>query len=232
MLEPSDYEDLPEDPSAAFVHLETKARERLTELIRTSGDNFNYDQELRREYMNRVLAAASVYKVNLSFDDLNTISTATYDEYMKFIHEIDRYSTIFHIENSRRNRKYSVALDASTKARLHHHLNQMKDVVRDLDISEVRREAFYSCIADLEAEINRNRSRMEAIGSALVSYCQYVGEGAENLNPLVKILERVAAALGKAKETEIETDRRLPAPKIPKRIEHRKKPIDTDEIPF
>jgi hypothetical protein len=41
---------------------------------------------------------------------------------------------------------YSVALDSATKSKIRHHLQQIKDIVDRLEVSERKKEALYSKI--------------------------------------------------------------------------------------
>ncbi|MGH7494727.1 MAG: hypothetical protein ACREOO_20335 [bacterium] len=146
-----------------------------------------------------------------------------------------------HIKHARRLKQYSVAFNPATKAKLRHHLGQIRDTVDKLEVSNAKKEALYSKIEALQLEIDKERTRFESLAALLVEVADTAGEAAEKFEPVKRLIEIITGTFGKSKRTEDE-QARLPAPRGLKRIEPPKKPLNgkeqkrslgkEDEIPF
>jgi hypothetical protein len=129
-----------------------------------------------------------------------------------------------------------VAFDPSTKQKLHHYLNKIREVVDHSADSISKKEALRSCIADLAAEIDSSRSGFEKFGDLVAGLAGMTADAWEKVSPMVKTL---MGTVENAK-TEEETQARLPSPSQKKQIEppKNKKKSDPfarvfdDEIPF
>jgi hypothetical protein len=87
-----------------------------------------------------------------------------------------------------------VTLDQNWKEKALSLLAHVRQHVRSADIPEGLRESILQKVANLQTEIERNRTRVAAAGETLVEICSYVGKGAENLAPAVRLLEKIAGA--------------------------------------
>lgn len=234
MLTTKDYEDAPEDPALAFIYLEDILRNRIERAL--SLEDVNNTSWIYVTYMSKILAI----KKELNLDILNNWSLpsterVSFDKYVDFQHEVDHFVTQMQLRYARRQRQYSVALDSPTKAKMRHHLNQIKEIVDRLDASLTRKQALYNKISALDAEINRDRTRFEALADLWISGCAAFGEGFEHLRPSI---EAIGTLMGRAKEKEDEQTPKLPPHQPPKRIEPPHKApaprgrIVDDDIPF
>ena len=154
-----------------------------------------------------------------------------------FIAEVDYCITDLRLKNHERSKLYSVRLDAPAKIKLRHLLSEIREAVAALDVSVTKKDRLYARINALQDEVDRERTREQAFGALMIEACDDIGEAAKLLEPVVRIIERVGAAIGVAKRAE-DARPKLPRPKEPKRIEARKpakKSFDKDldgEIPF
>jgi hypothetical protein len=134
-------------------------------------------------------------------------------------------------------RNNTVALDAATKKKISHWLRKMRDLVQQADVSPEKKDRLFVLIDNLQAEVDRDRTPVHALGEIFLTVCTYAGEGAKKLQPVADLIQDVCTSLGLAKERE-DTQRRLPKRKEPKQIEPPKKeknPFDKDlddECPF
>ena len=99
---------------------------------------------------------------------------------------------------------------------------EIRETVDVLDVSVAKKEKLYARLSDLEGEINRDRTRYEAYAGLMIEACDDAGEAATRLEKVVRIVERIGAAIGIAKRAE-DAQARLPAPAEQKRIEHQPK---------
>jgi hypothetical protein len=223
-----EIDGLPEDPEEAFVALERIARGRFEDGVQ---ENYNEYPELARWYMSVVLPAARQYGIDSlrGFrrpDDEAEGQGALRD----FMGEVSHAVTELQLRIATRTRQYSVAFDQATKIKLRHLLGKIRETVDGLNVTSAKREALYRRINALQGEIDRERTRVEALAALAIE----VSDAAE---PFVQQIERLTQAFGLSKRSEDE-QRRLPAPKESKRISPPKAMRQTledaldEEIPF
>ncbi len=228
---------LPEEPEQRFVGLEAIVRSRYEEAFELLANNES-SAPLMRRYMSIVLPAAKYYGIEALSNWAQPPPDAEWDLYNAFFADVDFCITTLRLRNIEQVSAHSVALDADTKTKLRQMLEHVRQTVQMLDISVAKKEAFFKHLNNFQAELDRGRTRWQAFAALMIEACDDVGKAAEKLEPVVRILERVGAALGVAKRAE-NAQPRLPPPKETRKIEppvpkHKSngfKKID-DEIPF
>ena len=107
----------------------------------------------------------------------------------------------------------TVALDADWKAKVSTWVKHIREIVNKAEIEEGLREGIFRALNTLQSEVDRNRTRMDATAEVWLKLTDAIGQGAKNLEPAVKLLEKLAGAFGKAKQLEPEAKRpSLPHP--------------------
>lgn len=225
------YDDLPEDPELAFLILEAHFKRECDEQLARAHQEERTDVYFI-QYISRVLAAINELRLEPQFaeNSVPSIDAVNYTTYLNFSKDVEHYRTKLQIRHSRRRKEYSVALDMPTKMKLRHLLSQIKETVDKLDVSQSKKEALFAKIAALENEINRERTRFDALAALWVEVCEKIGDGVEKLEPLRKLIDSVGNLIGAAKKEEETQAHRLPAPKTPKQIAPPKE--SGDDIPF
>jgi hypothetical protein len=189
------------------------------------------------EYMSKVLAAAEAYKIPAlqnwkvpsARDDLD-------DLYINFTADVDHFTTQVRIQNAPRNRQNSVGLDGNTKAKIHHYIQRIREVIEETDLPEEKKDSLYSKLNNFALEVDKNRTALQADMAVYIAVCDGIGQGFRKLEPVRKMIDSIAALLGRAKE--VEDSLRLPSPPELRRIPspHRQleppSPSEDDEIPF
>lgn len=223
------YDDLPEDPELAFLSLEAHFKRECDEQIARAHQEERTDVYFI-QYISRVLAANEL-RLELQFaeNSVPSIDDVNYTTYLNFSKDVEHYRTKLQIRHSRRRKEYSVALDMPTKMKLRHLLSQIKETVDKLEVPQSKKEALFAKIAALENEINRERTRFDALAALWVEVCEKIGDGVEKLEPLRKLIDSVGNLMGAAKKEEETQAHRLPAPKTPKQIAPPKE--SGDDIP-
>jgi hypothetical protein len=113
----------------------------------------------------------------------------------------------------------------------------MRDAVQKADVAAEKKDRLFVLIDRLQCEVDRELTPVHAYGELFITICAYMGEGAKKLEPAVQLIERVAGALGEARDA-LSGPWRLPACREPKRLEPpKRKPAGEDmsledEIPF
>lgn len=228
------FSDLPEDKEEAFIVFEDRLRQRTRDVVGTRG----FIAE--REYVNHILAFIKIEE--LSVDVPTNVPFADedgfYEWYNRFTATVDYYIAEFSIKAARMNSRGTVTavyLSADYKAEIHTLLDRIRKVVNATDLPEDKKNAIYAKIGKLQIEIDKTQTSFAAALSRWLDLTNAIGEGAENLEPAVKILERVMRVFGRAKSDH--DIGKLPAPEeLPRITGPSKKPIFSqdldDEIPF
>jgi hypothetical protein len=237
------YANLPADPEQAFLALEKAFRADVEDSIVQAGEQEDITPQFVA-YMSRVLAAVAELGLETNFHpEIPLVQNVGFQNYVNFTQEVRHYCTRLEIRNARRVQGHSVRFDSAARQKIHHFLTQVRELVEKLEIGDKRRDRLFTKISALELEVDRARTRLEAFGELVIEAASDIGEAAEKLSPVRKILDSIAKVIhGTKEENEVEDQKRLPAPKEQKRIEHQTKPdaksgggfsreMD-DEIPF
>jgi hypothetical protein len=158
-----EYPDLAEDPDLAFRQLEKKFRSEMNEALN------NLDREQSGDicylsYINRTVAAAKTLGIE-TFKDWEILShqrDSLWGEYQEFNTVVEHYLVQVQIMHSRRVRGYSVQLDASTKSKIRHYLEKIREIVDRLEVPIPKKEALTAKITALSDEVDRDRTRFDA----------------------------------------------------------------------
>jgi hypothetical protein len=164
-----------------------------------------------------VLASVEALGIEAPFDRAPpSINEGDWETYQKFSHDVEHYKTILRIQRARRLQGYSVRLDAAAKEKLRHYLQQIRSTVDTLDVDERKKEALYGRINDLQREIDRDRTRFDAVASLSIAAAGLLGDAIEKsqVRGLLNSLERVFWGA----QTEAQ-QRQLPPPSKPRQIE-------------
>lgn len=242
IISDDDLLNLPDDPELAFVEYEASLREKIFAEMRESHEQ-DY-RNIRLDYINHVIAAAKAFDIkDLRDCDGPQGNDQTFEYYEWLLSEVVQYTVQIRIKNSRRVKRYSVALNSTVRQKIRHHLGKIKETVDGLDVPQSKKEALFDKIAKLEDEVNRDRTRFDAVMALILETAGTGGEAAKRLEPVRKFIDSITGLLKEAKEGEDKASPRLEAPNERKRIEGppkkiaapdpKKQPPDwDDEIPF
>ncbi len=237
-MDASLYDNLPDDPEQAFIILEQHYREICDDALRHSDNNERTDVYYV-SYIASVLGAVQELGIDktFSYDQAPSLNDANYNFYLDFRREAETYARVLAIRHGRRNKQYSVALNADAKSKIRQMLDKLKEEVERLDISVPKKDAIYSKINALEAELNRSRTRYEVVAALWVESCTKFGEGIEKLEPLRKWINPIADLIGQSKGSERNTVTKLAPPPLRRQIEDKRAVPEIrdgidDDIPF
>ena len=129
MIADDDLLDLPEDPELAFVQSERRLRKVLFENLRQDSENYEIASACKLEYINHVFAVAKGLELSI-FDGYNVpiLNHQIQAFYEQFLQDVDHFTVQIRMRHARRVRLYSVALDASTRRKIRHYLEQIKEM--------------------------------------------------------------------------------------------------------
>ena len=232
---------LPEEPMEKFIALERIVRERYEKEL-TNLDENQAGIFYGRRYMAIVLPAAQECGIKGLMEwQQPSLSNESWQTYDAFIADVDFCLTKLRLRRAARIKEYSVALDGAGKAKLRHLTAQVRAIVDKLEISVAKKDRLYKRLSAFELEIDRARTPWQAFGALAIEAADDAGASANRVEPVLRAIERIGAALGVAKRAE-DARPQLPKPAEAKQIEGPKKsppnkrggfdrPLD-DEIPF
>jgi len=164
MLDPI-YEDLPDDEELIFLKLESAYRQSCEQHVFEAQRNEEpgyFPAEQYLQYMRQTSAAAAELQLgilqNIEIPPAENMTTSTYQD---FLGQVDYYRTTLQIRHARRAQGYSVRFDAKTKRIVTHHLEQVREIILKLEVDDWKKESLLACLNNLQAEVDKDRSRYE-----------------------------------------------------------------------
>jgi hypothetical protein len=209
------YADLPSDPEEAFIHLENSFREECEAAVRGTEENVRVDIYWVR-YISKVIAAIEVLGIEAAFEqEVPKIADVNWETYQQFSNDVEHYKTKLLIKNARRTQRYSVQFDHAAKQKLRHYLQEIRAVIDALEADEKKKNALYTRVNDLQGEIDRDRTRFDAIASLTITAAGVLGEALEKsqFRSLLNSIERVFWG------AQSDAQQQLPAAPKPRQIE-------------
>ena len=124
-------------------------------------------------------------------------------------------------------------LESGAKTKIHKYISKIRKVIADTDLTDWKREALSNKLNAFALEIDKDRTRLEALASLYV----LAKKEAQEIKPISEQIEKIWDAVSKGGE---ELWKALPKPKIKgylekpqEKIEGPKENFDLDdEIPF
>lgn len=227
-----DFIELPEDPEQAFLVVEDRYRQECETALNRAHEHENVSVYYT-DYIAQVLGAVEelgLVEAAFGTTEIPSIEAVDFHAYQDFSKRVRHYRTRLEIRHGRRAQGYSVQFNTATRAKLRHSLQQIRKIFEKIEVEESKREALLARLADLEAEVDRTRTRFDAYAALAIEVADVAGEVVER-SKILDVLDAVARLFGLAKKEEAQ--RRLPPPSKPKQIEHRKGRTDMDDdIPF
>lgn len=241
MLDENFLHSLPDDPDEALAELYKLLKanmisEHNNALEMDSNTAFDLEDS-RRQLLNIVFAFIDAHELNLVIDREPPNSSEHFEFYFKAaVKCIEFYiakTTFERVTRAKSGTTATYVLSPELKTKIHRYLTTIRDLIASSSLSETKRATLSKKLNAFADEVDRNRTRVEALASALIWTRKEIVEGAEGLEPLVEKMSKMFDSFTKATEF-----LRLPStldksqiPPPPKRIEGPKRDLD-DEVPF
>ena len=220
------FEELPADPELAFLILEQRFRGECNRQISLVHEDERTDV-LYVDYIAQVLATIKELGLEAEFDaQVPKIEEIDYNTYINFGKDVKYYRTILEIRHGRRVQKFSIRFDGATKQKIRHHLTKVREIVENMEVSQYKKEALLLRIGALEQEVDRDRTRFEAYAALVIESAGVLGDAADKLEPVRKLLDTIGRVIWGAKKEE--DAKQLPPPTELKRIQP---PHTTEQLP-
>jgi hypothetical protein len=238
------YDDLPDEEELIFLKLESAFREtcerNVIELQRNE-ENGYFPAEQYLRYMRQTTAIATELQLGILHDvPMPNAEDFSISDYRNFLGQVDYWRTVFSVRHARRSSGYSVRFDARTRSIINHHLGQIREIIQRLEVDEWKRDSLLNCLDALQVEIDKNRSGYEVFGAFVIEISGVLGEAADNLKPVQRLIDSVAGLIWGTKHAEQTKSlpsraprKQIPGPKTePPKMPRGKRSDMDDEIPF
>jgi len=197
VLSDDDFESLPEDPKLAFVEYARRLR-----IVVSREAQQREDSSVERSFAYHMKAFTDTVDVGINFNAPPADENNFWVWYRDFSNRIDYHSAKIKLERrffSFQSHRY-IEFDEDYRIKIHQHLNKVRKIVNAAQIEERLRENIYTRLNALAAEVDKGRSGLVRFADAFVEISAAIGDGAEKLEPAVKIMERIGALFGKARK--------------------------------
>lgn len=237
-----DFSKLPPNREEAFAAFVASISSEYAQNLRNdrstySDHNNNYEgsYEPERSFVTAILAFLDEYGIESDLQDISELNNKDFAAHFgRFKSKVEYLTTRFRL---RQHRVASgsigtlIAIGSNYKSEVAGLLDTIRKIVSQ-EVKDVhKRDNILSKIASLQSEVDRDQTTVDALFSRMLDLSQTIGKAAENIEPLVKLMERVKKVFWDAPEKV----RQLPRPERQKLISQDKaeqKSGMDDEIPF
>lgn len=95
---------------------------------------------------------------------------------------------------------WQVRLADGHRSQLRDLINRLRQILEEIDIAHRHKENIVSKIDAFAAEVERDVSRIDKLGALWLAVTRYAGEGAKNLEPVVRLVETARKVFGCAQD--------------------------------
>lgn len=153
-----------------------------------------------RNYIGAVCYAGT----NLGFDiniPVSEVLVAPPEQLRQFLERLDGYVQMRRIDALILSRKLPpsgfIALNATWRGKIDTYVTIIRAIVRGANLQPLLQESILAKLQAFTSEVERDRTRLEALSGVFVDLCTGVSLGATKLIPAVRVLERMVGALSR-----------------------------------
>ena len=242
---------VPSDPEDAFIYLERQAREIYE--VESDHENRHYvdqngnyygQRNPERKYISNVAAFVDELSLSIS-EDFATLLDSLSDFRDDDIYFMQMFRSLLqktHYTTSRFElRKYRQSIPGSGEILMIEHdykekignlLRKIEKIVNQQVADEEKRDRIYRKIVALQLEVNRDRTTIDNIFSTAIKLSKAIGECAENVQPLAKLMEQLKGLLWSSGETNRLLSEESRPPLIESQSQSENEVDLEDDIPF
>jgi hypothetical protein len=239
-----EIDDLPEDPSLAFMSFVQHAQRRLavlTDRLDASDETgWHKLQDVRYGFQNVIVAAAKRFRIE---PFLNSVVpqrqhfNRSDEDYRQFVADLDHYMTQLVLDSSMRSRRDSVFIAPPVKDKIRKYLHGLKTAVDQSNFPASKRAALLEKLAEFERDLEKQRLSLIAVTRFMLGVMVIPGGAWASWEVVSKLTTSILQVVAEAKSVDDE-NRSLPpseAPAVllpPRRSEPRPTNELDDDVPF
>lgn len=198
MLQNEFLESLPADPEEAFSKLEQELRERIphAESFHERDEQWAHDQlveRARKDYIVQLAAFADVFNVDIgvNFQELMVLERDGFEKAFEIAsHKVRYYSSTCAFRTAQRRKQGTTCiyvLDSGAKLRIRKHIEELKVIIEDADLTDLKKEALFRKLSSFSLEVDKDRTNLEALASLYVQVkpeLKTLGGAAESIDKI------------------------------------------------
>lgn len=196
MIDDDLYLDLPDDPADALPIFLSRLKEHY------SPDDEEETTRRRRAYLTQLFAYLNYHQIDIVFDQQIPWDNNSFYQYFDLVeHEIELAAATFNLRRLDKIKKQIVpvyVLTAEQKDEIHKHIGRIRKIIAVAQISDTKREALSNKLNAFANEVDRDRTRLQALSAFLIAAKREVIDGVKEFEPVLaqvdKILDRIAEA--------------------------------------
>ena len=232
---------LPNDPEEAFPLYE----QYLNKVIFKSSWSDQKSEEEERDYVSNVFAFIQEHNIDIGISHKFPPSGQEFSQYYEELRRrISFYSAKCNMKRLRKIKSGTSAiyvLPPSLKQEIHHYLDRIREIIASADITDQKRDALARKLNAFSEEVDRDRTKLDALAAAFIWTKREVKDGVDALTPVLDKILKIMDRFTKAKEL-ADT---LPAPARAGELEPPQKRLESsghvtaggyddldDEVPF
>lgn len=223
-------ESLPDDPEEAFTIFESYMRK---EYIEQNGSGWRE----KNKYLSKIIGFISAHEINIGISSDVPYDSDSFDVYFESAErKIDIYVTKSRVARKwKRNLTPSYKLEPAVKQEIHHHINQIRKIFDESDLTPFKKDALFKRLNALSLEVDKDTSRGDTLIGIYTIVKGDLSVGTDKLNQFLSHVSRIMDALAKSTEVSLQiTYENKTAIEPPRKQIEKSKQSDemADDIPF
>ena len=210
-----ELDDLPEDPSVAFMTLVNHAQRRLAEqsdkIDLQERSDWQRLEEIRHSFMNVIVASAKRFEiepfVSMQIPRLDNFSD---NDHRQFQSDLDHFVTQLMLDNSIRGKIDSAAILPNSKDRIRSYVHGLRQCVESANMPQSKRDALLNRLDEFERELEKRRVGFLAVTRIVLEILAIPGGVWATGEIAVKLTSNMMQAVAEMKAAEDETRRLAP----------------------
>lgn len=209
LIHDDEYELAPSDPLLAFTFLSSLAQQRTEELIIQEYNIYEDSADVRPFWFDLAATLEGIteaLEIPIDVDFRPPTDQTRFNEWMfQFKSDLRRTLTKIQLNSARLGKSESDpslrfgSLDLSDyRSEIRSLTDKIRKIIRQVNIREEIRDKLFDKLNSFEKDLDRDRTRWETFISLFRTTTAAIGEGAEELEPAIRLIERIAASMEKA----------------------------------
>jgi hypothetical protein len=200
MIDEDFFMSLPPDPEEAFPIYERHVRAKCLPPDSEEAPGSDFE----RDYMNLMIAFIHHYRIDIGVPyEVPSDDSEFWTYYRHARRQINYHAAQFTLQRLDRRKSGTAGIYVLTpviRQEIHHYIGRIRETLNGIELPDQKREALFNRLNAFAAEVDRDRTRIEALASAYIWVKREVREGVETLKPVLEQVERILDKFSKAKE--------------------------------
>jgi hypothetical protein len=191
MLTEEDIENLPDDPDVALAMIaDLLAQQSGPEEMHNEGLSIRDANAWYADIQAHLIAHGLTERYpKLDCGTPPGDSGIFWEWWNRYLADLRQYRTLIYMVRKRNGS--TVVLPPARKADIHALLNQIREIVERLNLSETKRNMIYRLIAKLQSEVDQTRTGVQTVLNLVLESSRVLKEVGENAKPLVDRVKEV-----------------------------------------